>query len=281
MLSAALGQNGSSRIPAPAATWADKSLPSTTPPNTRPILVHASYCYIDTVLYRIYVRLLKLLAWILLNVGIFGMMLFVPAGTIGWWRAWVFIGVVFFAVFAIAVDVLAQSEGLLNERLRSPLQKGQPLVDKIIVLLCLVTWGGLICFIPLDVFRFHLLRTPGFLASFLGLMLVVVGWGIIYLSYKENAFAAPVVRHQKERQQEVVASGVYGLVRHPMYAGGSLGWIGVSLWLGSYAAALLTIVPIGTIALRILFEEQFLRHELQGYDAYSERVRYRLMPFIW
>ncbi len=226
-------------------------------------------------------RVLKLLAWIVLNVGIFAMMLFVPAGTIDWWRAWVFIAVVFVAASAIAVNVLAHSEGLLDERLNSPLQKGQPLADKIILLLCLAAWGGLMVFIPLDVFRFHLVRTPGFLASLLGLMLVVVGWWVMYLSFKENAFAASVVRHQKERQHVVVTSGVYGFVRHPLYAGGSLGWIGASIWLGSYAAALLTIVPIATIALRILFEEQFLRHELQGYDAYSEKVRYRLIPFLW
>ncbi len=226
-------------------------------------------------------RIFKLLAWIVLNVGIFGMMLFVPAGTVDWWRAWVFIAVVFVAACAIAINVLAHSEGLLDERLKSPLQKGQPLADKFILLLCLAAWGGLIVFVPLDVFRFHLLPTPGFLASLSGLVLAVVGWWVMYLSFRENAFAASVVRHQKERQQVVVASGVYGFVRHPMYAGGVLGWIGASMWLGSYAAALLTIVPIGTIALRILFEERFLRRELRGYDAYSERVRYRLIPFLW
>jgi len=226
-------------------------------------------------------RVLKLLAWIVLNVGAFGMLLFLPAGTIDWWRAWVFIAVVFAAAFAIAVNVLAHSEGLLDERLKSPFQKGQPLADKIILLLCLPAWGGLIVFIPIDVFRLHLLRAPGFLGSLSGLVLVVAGWWVMYLSFKENAFAASVVRHQEERQQVVVTSGVYGFVRHPLYGGGSLGWIGVSMWLGSYAAALLTIVPIGTIALRILFEERFLRRELQGYDAYSEKVRYRLIPFLW
>ncbi len=226
-------------------------------------------------------RVFKLLAWIVLNVGIFGIMLFVPAGTMDWRRAWVFIAVVFVASFAIAVNVLAHSEGLLDERLKSPLQKDQPLADKVILLVCLAAWGGVMVFIPLDVFRFHLLPTPGFFASLLGLALVVVGWWVMYLSFKENAFAASVVRHQKERQQVVVTSGVYGFVRHPMYAGGVLGWIGALMWLGSYASALLTIVPIGTIALRILFEEQFLRRELRGYDAYSERVRYRLIPFLW
>ena len=96
-----------------------------------------------------------------------------------------------------------------------------------------------------------------------------------------NAFATTVVRHQVERGHTVVDRGVYGVVRHPMYAGAVLLLVGMPLWLESYAAALLAGVPIATLAVRILFEEQFLRRELQGYDAYAERVRYRLIPFLW
>ena len=66
-----------------------------------------------------------------------------------------------------------------------------------------------------------------------------------------------------------------------MYAGSALLWVGIPLWLESYPAALLASVPIATIALRILFEERFLRRELKGYDAYTQRVRYRLIPFLW
>jgi len=71
------------------------------------------------------------------------------------------------------------------------------------------------------------------------------------------------------------------MVRHPIYAGTVLLLIGMPLWLESYAAALLASVPIGTLVLRILVEEQFLRRELKGYDIYTERVRYRLIPFLW
>jgi protein-S-isoprenylcysteine O-methyltransferase Ste14 len=223
----------------------------------------------------------KLISYVLLNTGIFAVMLFVPAATVDWWRAWVFVGVVFLATSAIAMNVLARNETLLNERLSSPLQRGQPLSDKIILLLCLATWGGLIVFVPLDVFRFHLMHNPGWLVSSLGLLLVVTGYSIIYLAFSENAFAAMVVKYQKESGHAAVASGIYRLVRHPIYAGGSLAWVGVALWLGSYAAALLTLIPIGMIALRILIEERLLRSELQGYDAYSTQVRYRLIPFLW
>jgi protein-S-isoprenylcysteine O-methyltransferase Ste14 len=115
----------------------------------------------------------------------------------------------------------------------------------------------------------------------LGLVLFVAGWWIMTLALRENAFAAPVVKHQEERQHTVIDTGVYGVVRHPMYAGAVLLLVGMPLWLESYAAAILASVPIGTLVLRILVEEQFLRRELAGYDAYTRRVRYRLIPFLW
>ncbi|MGH8533669.1 MAG: methyltransferase family protein, partial [Gammaproteobacteria bacterium] len=98
---------------------------------------------------------------------------------------------------------------------------------------------------------------------------------------RENAFAAPVVKHQEERQQTVIDSGVYGVVRHPMYAGAVPLLVGMPLWLELYAAVMLASFPIGTLAVRILVEEQFLRRELAGYDAYTEKVRSRLIPFVW
>jgi protein-S-isoprenylcysteine O-methyltransferase Ste14 len=122
---------------------------------------------------------------------------------------------------------------------------------------------------------------PATLVSSLGLVLLVAGWSIAYLALRENAFAALAVKHQEERQHTVIDSGVYSIVRHPMYAGSVLLMVGIPLWLESYPAALLASVPIAMAALRILFEERFLRRELKGYDAYTERVPYRLIPFLW
>jgi protein-S-isoprenylcysteine O-methyltransferase Ste14 len=179
------------------------------------------------------------------------------------------------------VTVFSSREDLLKERFKPPIQKGQPLSDKIIVLLLLTTFCGLVAFIPVDVFRLHLIRKPVPLVSSLGLILFIAGWWIISLAFRENAFAAPVVKHQEERHQTVVSTGVYSIVRHPMYAGAVLLLIGMPLWLESYAAALLALVPLGTLVLRILIEEKFLRQKLEGYDAYTRRVRYRLIPFLW
>jgi len=97
----------------------------------------------------------------------------------------------------------------------------------------------------------------------------------------DNPFAVSVVRLQEERMQTVIDSGVYGVVRHPMYAGTIPLLVGMSLWLESYAAAVLAIIPVSTLVLRIRIEEEFLRRELKGYEEYTKRVRYRLIPFLW
>jgi protein-S-isoprenylcysteine O-methyltransferase Ste14 len=224
--------------------------------------------------------IVKLIVGVILNITIFWIMLFLPAGTLKWWRAWALIGVVLVGTIATMVS-LSDSKDLLNERFKPPIQQGQPLADKVLVLLLLVALVGLFIFISLDVFRLHLLSEPGVIVSALGLVLVVAGWWLMTLALKENAFAAPVVKHQEERRQTVIDTGVYGIVRHPMYAGAVLWLVGLPLWLESYAAAVFASVPSGILVLRILVEEQFLRRKLNGYDAYTERVRYRLFPFLW
>jgi protein-S-isoprenylcysteine O-methyltransferase Ste14 len=223
----------------------------------------------------------RLIVGLVINLVVFGGLLFLPAGTLQWRRAWAFLGVIFISYAATAMGIFSDREDLLNERFKPPIQKGQPLADKIVLILFIVSFLGLIVFIPLDVFRFRLMRKPGILVSSLGLVLFIAGWWIISFAFSENAFAAPVVKLQEERQQRVIDTGVYGVVRHPMYAGAALLLIGMPLWLESYAAALLAGVPIGMLAMRILFEEQFLKRGLKGYDTYTAKVRYRMIPFIW
>ena len=223
----------------------------------------------------------KLIGGVLLNVAIFSGLLFVPAGTLDWWRAWVFLGVVFGGAVASTVSVFRVNKDLLAERFKPPVQKGQPLADKIVVVLLITGFVSVIVCIPLDVFRWHLMAKPGTFVSSLGLVLFVVGWWLMTLALRENAFAAPVVKHQADRQHTVIESGVYGVVRHPMYAGAVPLLVGMPLWLESYAAALLASVPIETLVVRIVVEEQFLRRALAGYNAYTESVRYRLIPFVW
>jgi len=223
----------------------------------------------------------RLIVGVSLNVAIFGALLFIPAGTLNWWRAWVFLGAVAASAVTTMFAVFRSRPDLLNERFKPPIQKGQPVADRIVLLLLLISFCGLVAFIPLDVFRFHLMRKPGVLVSSAGLVLFAAGWWIMSLALKENTFAAPVVRYQEERRHTVISTGVYGVVRHPMYTGAVAFLTGIPLWLESYAAALLAALPIATLVLRIRIEERFLGRELKGYDAYTKKTRYRLIPFLW
>lgn len=224
---------------------------------------------------------LKLTVVVIIEFAIFAGLLFIPAGTLHWWRAWVLLGVILAGGAATMGFVFRYREDLLNERLRSPFQKGQPLADKIVTPLLFVAFIGWLLFISYDVFRFRLLGRPGVLVSSLGLVMLVAGWWVIALAMRENPFAIAIVRVQPERHQRVIDTGVYGVVRHPMYAGALLFFVGIPLWLESYAGALLAGAPLAVILARIPIEEHLLRRELAGYGAYSERVRNRLIPFVW
>lgn len=225
--------------------------------------------------------ILKVLSALLGNLVIFGGLLFLPAGTVNWERAWIFLGGVAVSVVFTMIVAFRENEELWNERLKLPIQREQPLADKIILILFVLAFFGLVALIPLDVFRFHWLNKPNTIVSGLGLLLFFAGWWMIAFSFKENTFAAPVVKHQIERHHRVIDTGVYSIVRHPMYAGAVLLMIGMPLWLESYAGALFAIVPIILLAVRVVFEEQFLAQKLDGYDAYTERVRHKLLPYIW
>jgi protein-S-isoprenylcysteine O-methyltransferase Ste14 len=217
----------------------------------------------------------------LLAVSVYGLLLFVPAWTVQWWRAWALLALAFAGLVTTRRWAFGSDDRLLAERSRAPLQRGQPLADKLLVFGFVVIFPAYIAFIPLDVFRLHLLLKPQLAVSSVGLLLVIAGWWIVSLAFRENAFAAAIVKPQEESGQTVVDTGVYGIVRHPLYAGVILILIGIALWLESFAAAIASIVPIGLIVLRILVEEDFLRRRLGAYSAYAQRVERRLIPLVW
>jgi protein-S-isoprenylcysteine O-methyltransferase Ste14 len=223
----------------------------------------------------------KVIAGVVFNVALYALLLFVPAGTLRWWRAWTFLAVTV-VVMAVAIfSILPDDADLFSQRAKGIIQKGQPLWDKVLVTLLVFSYVAQIISIPLDVFRFHLLPKPGELVSSLGLALYVAGWWIMTLAMKVNPFAVPVVRLQEERHHRVIDTGIYAVVRHPMYTGFVPMVVGPALWLESYVASLLAIVPIAVLAVRSVFEERFLKQELKRYEAYIEEVRYRMIPFVW
>jgi protein-S-isoprenylcysteine O-methyltransferase Ste14 len=223
----------------------------------------------------------KLIEGILKILVLLGGFLFLPAWTLHWWRAWVLIVVVVAAWTATMLLVLIKRQDLLNERSKPLIQPGQPRADRILVVLGLTSSYALVVLVPLDVFYLHALRRPGFIISSLGMAVFLAGWLLVALAFRENAFAAPVIKSQADRRQVVVDTGVYSVVRHPLYSGTILMLMGMPLWLESYVAALFAALPVAILVARISVEENFLRRELAGYSAYCERVRRRLIPNVW
>ncbi len=221
------------------------------------------------------------LAGVAINCAFFAIILFGPAWTFDWWRAWVILAIVAIGTAGSTLDIARANTGLIEERFKSPVQQGQPLGDKIMLLALLTSFLGYLLLTSLDASRLHLLPPPPAWLCDVGLLAVIAGWGIAWRALRENAFAAPVVKLQDDRSQRVIDTGLYGYVRHPLYAGGALLIVGIPLWLQSTAGAIASCVPIFVLIARILLEERFLRRELPGYDAYAARVRYRLIPLIW
>jgi protein-S-isoprenylcysteine O-methyltransferase Ste14 len=226
--------------------------------------------------------MLNVLLRVVADAVVIAIVLFGAASTLAWPRAWTLLVVMLVVRIVSAVAVYRVNPGLLRERATVLVHRGQPRADRIVLLAFMATaFIGVPAVAALDVFRWHILPSPSRWIAVLGLGLFAAGWIITALALRENAFAVTVVRLQAERAHRVVDTGVYSRVRHPMYAGNPFVLLGLSLWLGSFAAAVFAVLPLALLMLRIVMEERFLRRELSGYSEYVERVRYRLLPGIW
>ena len=207
-------------------------------------------------------------------------LLFVPAGTLNWTGAWIFLVETCIVSIVIGLWLARYDPALLKERLRPPIQKGQSTQDKIVTGLLLVLYLAWFAFMALDAVRFKWSSVPSWL-QVPGAAGILVACYIAYLTLRENTFAAPVVKVQRERAQTVITTGPYAYVRHPMYAGMIFYLFCAPLLLGSWWGLLWGCALLGLLAIRIQIEEQTLRKELQGYNEYAARVRYRLIPRVW
>lgn len=209
-------------------------------------------------------------------------LLFVAAGTLTWWRAWVLLAVLLVVRAVGALAVARVHPELLRERARLATHRAQSRTDRALLLGVLATgFLGLPFVAGMDAFRWHALPQPTPTVAAVGLALFALGWSIKNLALRANAFAVPVVRLQSERSHTVADSGPYAVVRHPFYAADPLILVGLGLWLQSCVAALGAVVPVALMIVRLQMEEQFLRRELPGYEGYANRVRFRLIPGVW
>ncbi len=218
--------------------------------------------------------LLQLLAW----TAFMAVLLLWPAGTLAYPGAWVFIGLFAGGGFGMVVWLARHSPQLLRERMASPLQRAQAPWDRIWLSLFMLAFLGWLVFMAWDAARTGFTAVPPWLQG-LGALAILIDFVGTWWTFRENAFAAPVVKVQAT--QTVIDAGPYAFVRHPMYSGAVLYFAGIALLLGSWPGLVLSPVFFVLFSIRAGIEERALADGLPGYADYLTRVRYRLVPGLW
>ena len=197
-----------------------------------------------------------------------------------WVEGWIF-GVWWVSfVAAVLLWLHYRDPALYAERFRMPGSGGESRSDLAILIGIKVCGLALIVVPPLDV-RFGWTPRLPLWCEVGGGILLLGGTFPFFRAFTDNTFASPLVRIQSERGQHVIDTGVYGFVRHPMYLGASLVFVGGGLLLGSISGLLLGLAMVGLLVVRIFGEEKLLARDLEGYQAYREKVQYRLVPHVW
>ena len=203
--------------------------------------------------------------------------LFVSAGSLNFWQAWVYLAVFLVCTLFITAYLAKYDPKLLARRVKAgPVaerQKSQQLIQSLASLF----FVGLFIVSGLD-YRFHWSEVPP-AVSLISDCFVVLGFFVVFLVFRENSYTSAIIEVSKD--QKLIASGPYRVVRHPMYAGASLLLLFSPLALGSWVAAPLPLALILVVAARLMGEEKYLSANLSGYEAYRQTVRCRLVPFIW
>jgi protein-S-isoprenylcysteine O-methyltransferase Ste14 len=217
---------------------------------------------------------------LVLETLLFAAILFASAGTWRWPEAWLYLVIFFGGCAALCAWLARHDPALLAERMGSPVQKDQPLWDRIFLVAMIPLFAVWLGVMGLDSVRFHSVVFPLWLKalSLVGFLVSYVG---LYRVFRENTFLAPVVKIQQSRGQTVISTGPYAVIRHPMYAFAALLLFSTPLLLGSLLGLYATVILVALVCLRILAEERVLLQGLPGYAEYRQKVRWRLVPHIW
>ncbi|MGO9380596.1 MAG: methyltransferase family protein [Mycobacterium sp.] len=219
----------------------------------------------------------KLLLFGLVEFVVFGSMLFFPAGTFNYWQAWVFLVVVAVSAWIPVIYLLRTNPVALQARMRGGPTAETRTAQKIVIAGLYLSLAAMVVVSALD-HRFGWSPVPTAICL-VGDVLVAVGLGLVGLVVIQNSYAAATVR--VEADQTVVSTGVYGLVRHPMYTGNVIMMVGIPIALGSYWGLVFVVPGLIVLASRIRDEEKLLQKDLDGYREYTQKVRYRLLPGMW
>jgi protein-S-isoprenylcysteine O-methyltransferase Ste14 len=203
-----------------------------------------------------------------------GMLLFLPAGTFAFRNAWIFIGVLFIPMFFVLIYLIINDPGLLEKRMKTD-EKEKP--QKVYLVLSLIV-TVIIYIVPGLDYRNNWSSVP--MPVVIGsTVFVLIGYLMFFIVMKQNSYASRVIEIQKE--QKLIETGLYSVVRHPMYLAATILFGFSPLVLGSYYALIpMLFIPI-LLIIRIKNEEKVLMNGLKGYDEYMKKVRYRIIPYIW
>ena len=219
----------------------------------------------------------KMLVFGLVEPAVFGLILFLAAGTFNYWQAWVFLVVFALSSWTPSIYLLRTNPVALQRRMRGGPTAETRMAQKVVMG---GVWSSLAAMVVVSALdhRFGWSRVPTAICL-VGDVLVAVGLGVAMLVVIQNSYAAATVR--VEARQKLVSTGLYGLVLHPMYTGNVIIMIGIPLALGSYWGLTFVIPGLIVFALRIRDEEKLLQEKLDGYREYMRKVRYRLVPHMW
>jgi protein-S-isoprenylcysteine O-methyltransferase Ste14 len=204
-------------------------------------------------------------------------LLFAAAGTLAYWQGWLFLVAFIGSSVALGFYFVRHDPALIERRMKGGPSAEQEPAQKIIVALLMADMLLMILVPALD-YRWHWSAVPAWLAL-LGNAGIVASFIIFFFVMKQNSYAAATVR--VEAEQPVISTGLYGVVRHPMYSGALLLMVCMPLALGSSWSLLLLLPALPILAWRLIDEERVLTRDLPGYADYCRRVRYRLVPFVW
>lgn len=216
----------------------------------------------------------KIITWFSAAFIVVALILFLPAGTLQYWQAWVYLGVLFIPVIFVTNYFMRRDPGLLERRMKAR-EKHEPQKK-------IQAFGGIIFFLGFLVpgldyrFGWSFVPVPLVLAAD---AVVVLGYLIVFLVFRENSYTSRII--DVEKGQRVVTTGPYAIIRHPMYLGVTLMFVATPVALGSLVAVPVFLLMPVFLIFRIRNEEEVLSRELPGYADYCQRVKYRLIPWVW
>ena len=208
------------------------------------------------------------------GVLIIGLLLFIPANTINYWNGWLFMALLFIPMFIAGIVMMIKSPELLKKRLNAKEKEGEQ--KQVLIYSALMFLAGFIIAGLNYRYNWITIPTPVVIVSSIVFVIAYILYAEVL---RENAYLSRTIEVQEN--QKVVDTGLYGIVRHPMYASTILLFLSMPLVLGSVISFAIFLVYPFIIAKRIKNEEEVLERELVGYSEYKKKVKYKVIPFIW